>query len=172
MLSGVHFWLSALGHYNKRYETDAPGAWVLSALGARQLSYCLYRASDVMHVCCFRFFLLIAAYRNVDRIIKRYDAFFDSGYVLAVYNKWCVASYKKIRLGSSGCVCDGLTLDISFFGSIYIECMVAAFKVNYVWKRQWMICAALLKCISTIARLRACSELFDQFRKLSHVRFA
>ena len=95
MLSGVHFWLSALGHYNKRYETDALGAWVLSALGAGRRSYCLYRVSEVIHICCFRFFLFIAAYGNVDRIIKRYDAFFDSGYVLAVYNKWCVESYKK-----------------------------------------------------------------------------
>ena len=64
-----------------------PGAWVLSALGAGRRSYCLYRVSEVIHICCFRFFLFIAAYGNVDRIIKRYDAFFDSGYVLAVYNK-------------------------------------------------------------------------------------
>ena len=48
-----------------------------------------------MHICCFSFFLFIAAYGNVDRIIKRYDAFFDSGYVLAVYKKRGVAYYKK-----------------------------------------------------------------------------
>ena len=76
-----------MGHYNKRYETDAPGTWALNALEAGRRSYCLYRASDVMHVCCFRFFLFIAAYGNVDQIIKCHDAFFDSGYVPVVYNK-------------------------------------------------------------------------------------
>ena len=74
---------------------DAPGAWVLSVLGAGRRSYCLYRVSEVIHICCFRFFLFIAAYGNVYRIIKRHDALFDSGYVLAVYKKRGFAYYKK-----------------------------------------------------------------------------